>query len=84
LSITASDHVAFSHSRCAGLSRPTRSASALNHMTGTRTDGEHTDLWFRGTVCFRKTGGIWKIIHEHNSVPLYMDGTGKAATDLAP
>lgn len=70
LSITASRDVAFSYS--------------LNHMTGTRTDGEHTDLWFRETVCLRKTSGTWKITHEHNSVPLYMDGTGKAATDLKP
>ncbi len=70
LTITASADLAFSHS--------------LNHITGTRTDGEHTDLWFRETVCLRRTSGAWKITHEHNSVPLYMDGTGKAATDLKP
>jgi ketosteroid isomerase-like protein/uncharacterized protein YndB with AHSA1/START domain len=70
LDITAGENVAFSHS--------------LNHMSGTRTDGERTDLWFRETVCLRKAGGAWKITHEHNSVPLYMDGTGKAATDLQP
>jgi ketosteroid isomerase-like protein/uncharacterized protein YndB with AHSA1/START domain len=70
LSISAGADIAFSHS--------------LNHMTGTTTDGEQTDLWFRETVCLRKTSGTWKIVHEHNSVPLYMDGTGKAATDLKP
>jgi ketosteroid isomerase-like protein/uncharacterized protein YndB with AHSA1/START domain len=70
LTITAGAEVAFSHS--------------LNHLIGTRTDGEHTDLWFRETVCFRKASGAWVITHEHNSVPLYMDGTGKAATDLMP
>ncbi len=53
-------------------------------MTGTRTDGEHTDLWFRETVCLRKASGRWKITHEHNSVPLYMDGTDRAAADLTP
>lgn len=70
LTIAASADVAFSHS--------------LNHLTGTRADGADTDLWFRETVCLRKTSGTWKITHEHNSVPLYMDGTGNAATDLKP
>jgi ketosteroid isomerase-like protein len=33
---------------------------------------------------FRKVGGRWLIAHEHASVPLYMDGSEKAAIDLKP
>jgi ketosteroid isomerase-like protein len=41
-------------------------------------------LWFRSTIGLRKTGGEWRITHEHNSVPFYMDGSDKAALDLQP
>ena len=33
---------------------------------------------------FRKVDGTWKIAHAHTSVPFYMDGSFKAATDLNP
>jgi ketosteroid isomerase-like protein len=39
LKITSRDDVAFSHS--------------LNHIYGTRTDGEQTDVWVRATLGFR-------------------------------
>jgi hypothetical protein len=32
----------------------------------------------------RRADGAWRIIHEHNSFPLNMDGSGTAATDLQP
>jgi PhnB protein len=70
LRITAGDDVAFAHS--------------LNRMRGARTSGEATDVWFRHTLCLRKVGGAWKIAHEHESVPFYMDGSMKAAVDLKP
>jgi uncharacterized protein (TIGR02246 family) len=70
LSITTGDDVAFCHS--------------LNRITGTRTNGEQTDVWVRATVGFRKIDGKWMIAHEHASVPLYMDGSDKAALDLKP
>ena len=70
LTITAGDDVAFSHS--------------LNRMSGTKTDGYQADLWFRQTLGLRKIGGAWKIVHEHESVPFYMDGSFKAAVDLKP
>lgn len=57
---------------------------ALNRLSGTKTDGTRTDLWLRWTVCFRKIAGKWKITHEHESVPFYMDGSSKAALDLEP
>jgi len=70
LSIVAGNDVAFCHS--------------LNHMSGVMTDGERTDLWFRLTIGLRKVEGVWKVVHEHESVPFYMDGSMKAATDLKP
>jgi ketosteroid isomerase-like protein len=70
LKIAIGDEVAFSHS--------------LSRLTGTRTDGTNTDLWFRETQCFRKIKGRWLIAHIHESVPMYMDGSLKAAIDLKP
>ena len=68
--IEAGDDVAFCH--------------GLTHMTGTKTDGEQVDLWFRSTVGLRRTVAGWQITHEHDSTPFYMDGSGRAATDLTP
>jgi uncharacterized protein (TIGR02246 family) len=70
LSIAATDDIAFCHS--------------FNRITGTRTNNEKTDIWVRATVCFRKIDGKWKIVHEHQSVPFYMDGSDRAALDLKP
>lgn len=46
-----------------------------------RSNGDQTDIWVRKTLCFRKIDNEWKIIHEHQSVPLSMDGSNKAAVD---
>lgn len=70
LTITARDDLAFCRS--------------LNRMSGTRTNGEETDVWVRATVCYRKIDGRWLVTHEHVSVPFYMDGSVKAAVDLKP
>jgi ketosteroid isomerase-like protein len=56
----------------------------LTHMTGTKTDGDRVDLWFRSTVGLRRTAAGWQITHAHDSTPFYMDGSGRAATDLEP
>ena len=70
LSIATGDDVAFCHS--------------FNRITGSRTDDEKTDVWVRTTFCCRKIDGKWKIVHEHQSVPFYMDGSYRAAVDLTP
>lgn len=57
---------------------------ALIHLTGTKTDGEKTDVWYRLTLCLRKAAGQWKIAHAHESVPFHMDGSYRAAVDLQP
>ena len=70
LNITAGDDVAFCHS--------------LNRLSGTKTDGEKVEIWFRQTLCLRKIDGEWRITHQHESVPFYMDGSYRAAVDLTP
>jgi ketosteroid isomerase-like protein len=70
LTITAADDIAFCH--------------GLTRLSGTKTDGARADVWFRHTFGLRKIGGAWKIVHEHESVPFYMDGSFKAAVDLKP
>src|SRR5262245_8957085 len=59
-------------------------ATSLNHMTGTKKDGEQIDLWFRATCGLRRIDGRWLVAHEHESVPFLMDGSYRAATDLKP
>lgn len=58
--------------------------TALEHMAGTKTDGEDVSLWFRTTLGLKRLDGAWKIVHEHQSVPFYMDGSDRAALDLTP
>ena len=70
LSITIGDDVAFCHS--------------LNRMTATTINRQAVDLWFRETLGLCRIAGKWKIMHEHSSVPFYMDGSFKAAVDLKP
>ena len=70
LDIAAAGDVAFAH--------------GLAHLTGTKTDGAVTDLWFRCTLGLRRRGEAWTIVHAHESVPFLMDGSFKAAIDLKP
>ena len=57
---------------------------SLEHLFGQRKDGSYTDSWYRETLCFLKINNIWKIVHQHQSFPMYMDGSDKAATNLRP
>jgi ketosteroid isomerase-like protein len=59
-------------------------AFGLLHMTGKRTDGSNTDIWARFTAGFERQSGEWMIVHEHQSFPTMMDGSGKSASDLRP
>jgi SnoaL-like domain len=60
-----------------------RAQSALNRMRG-RIGGEDQDMWYRTTMCFQRIGERWRIVHDHSSVPFYMDGSYRAAVDLNP
>ena len=70
LSVTVGGEVAF----CLGFVR----------ISGIKTEGKKEGVWARQTLCLEKLGGAWKIVHEHISVPFYMDGSVKAAVDLEP
>jgi ketosteroid isomerase-like protein len=59
-------------------------AFGLLQMSGKRTNGQNDDFWSRTTICLERRDGEWRIVHEHNSFPMLMDGSGKAATDLHP
>ena len=57
---------------------------SLNRLGGKLHSGDEFEIWVRVTMGFRKASGAWKIAHAHTSVPFYMDGSFKAATDLNP
>jgi len=69
LSIDAGGKIAYSHS--------------IQHMTGTDTKGKPVDFTVRVTDVYRKSGGDWRVVHEHVSVPVNMD-TGKPDMTSAP
>ncbi len=62
-------------------------AAAFSHflyrVSGTLTDGLSVDMWVRATLGFRKFDDVWRVVHEHHSVP-FDPATGEALTELAP
>jgi len=69
--VTADGDVAFAH--------------ALIRLTATPVGAaEPFTLWFRSTIGLRRLDGRWRIVHEHESTPFYMDGSFRAAVDLEP
>jgi hypothetical protein len=38
----------------------------------------------RMTMCFERIDGACQIVHQHTSVPFYMDGSLRPAFDLQP
>jgi uncharacterized protein (TIGR02246 family) len=52
-------------------------AHLIVHSVLTDKDGKKLEGTVRTTDVFRKTGGKWLIVHEHNSVPVDLS-TGKA------
>jgi uncharacterized protein (TIGR02246 family) len=69
LGITAGGDMAFGH--------------YLARCGGTDASGEEKGGWFRATVCCRKSGGRWRIVHEHYSAP-FDPQSGKALLGLVP
>ena len=54
-------------------------------LSGTKKGQEgKVDFWMRATLAFERRGSSWKIVHEHVSVPFYMDGSLRPAFDLQP
>jgi ketosteroid isomerase-like protein len=60
-------------------------AHGFLRMQGTKKGAEKgVDFWMRETLCFERQAGAWRIVHEHTSVPFYMDATSRPAFDLKP
>lgn len=55
----------------------------LQRLHGRKKEGE-LSMWYRATVVLTNTASGWRITHLHNSVPMAMDGSQKALTDLTP
>jgi ketosteroid isomerase-like protein len=54
-------------------------------MSGTKKGAEgKVSFWMRSTVCLERQSGQWHIVHDHVSVPFYMDGSLRPAFDLQP
>lgn len=54
-------------------------------MSGAKKGVDHPiSFWMRTTMCFERIDGKWRIVHEHTSVPFYMDGSLRPAFDLQP
>jgi len=71
LNITVSGDFAFCH--------------GFYRLGGTpKAAGRPIGFWMRATVCLHRDGGAWRIVHEHTSVPFYMDGSLRPAFDLKP
>jgi ketosteroid isomerase-like protein len=54
-------------------------------LTGTKKGAEGSvQFWMRETLCLERKMEGWRIVHEHSSVPFYMDGSLRPAFDLHP
>jgi ketosteroid isomerase-like protein len=54
-------------------------------MDGMKKGAEHpVSFWMRETLCLERKEDAWHIVHEHTSVPFYMDATLRPAFDLKP
>jgi ketosteroid isomerase-like protein len=52
--------------------------------TRTTRGGEDAAWWARMTTALARTENGWQVVHDHVSVPFYMDGSNRAAIDLEP
>lgn len=55
----------------------------LQRMHGRKKEGD-LSMWYRATTVLTRTASGWRIAHIHNSVPMAMDGSRQALTDLTP
>jgi ketosteroid isomerase-like protein len=54
-------------------------------MQGTKIDPPaKPNFWMRETLVLERQRGAWLIVHEHTSVPFYMDASTRPAFDLQP
>ena len=69
LEIAAGEEVGYSH--------------GLNRVSATTTDGRSLEMWWRATACYRRQDGVWRITHQHASVP-FEPASGRASVGLEP
>ncbi len=55
----------------------------LWHFVGMPLEHPASQTWMRATSGYRKVGGLWKIVHEHHSVP-FDPMTSQAVFTLQP
>jgi ketosteroid isomerase-like protein len=54
-------------------------------MQGRKKGADHeVNFWMRETLSLEREGSGWRIVHEHTSVPFYMDASTRPAFDLEP
>jgi ketosteroid isomerase-like protein len=58
-------------------------AHSLNHITGVLANGHTAAMWVRWTVCLERVDDVWRVVHDHVSVPADL-AAGKAAVNLTP
>jgi ketosteroid isomerase-like protein len=56
----------------------------LSRMRGVKRGAGPLDQWSRRTVVLQRRADGWRMVHDHGSFPMLMDGSDKAATDLRP
>ncbi len=60
-------------------------AQGYMRMQGRKKSADHdVNFWMRETLCLERTSDGWRIVHEHTSVPFYMDASTRPAFDLVP
>ena len=77
LEVGTRDHVVHADGNLAHLSQ-------LLSLSGNKKGEGRSSAWFRSSVLFKKQGDTWKVIHFHESVPMSMDGSKRAMTELQP
>ena len=58
--------------------------TGFTRLVATERDGAPVDLWMRTTLGLVRGAEGWRFAHLHGSVPFHMDGSLRAAVELAP
>ncbi len=58
-------------------------AHSLNHVSSTLASGQASELWVRWTACLQRIDGLWRVVHDHVSVPADLK-QGRPVVNLKP
>jgi ketosteroid isomerase-like protein len=59
-------------------------AHGLTNLRGDKKGQGPVDAWFRSSFALVRRASGWRIVHEHHSFPMKMDGSNLVASDLKP